>query len=205
MKARILSATLAMLLTGCYTGNPSTSTSGSFSSVPNISEESSTTTPDIPLEPLAIVTYKGQLFFNGKQVTGSVDCEGMALDQDGYFNFTAINGQATVRCSFGVISDLVTFKYKAASNDNWEQAHDTVQTFNFDRNSDLGKHLKDAYTLLNAINHCTDDQNKLCLKLWDSYDIEPLYRSGNSRAIKSFVETVALKKQESQQTEAADV
>ncbi len=206
MKARLLSVPLAMLLTGCYTSDPLTNDPSNFdffSSIPLIPQESTTATPDIPMEPLPIVTYKGRLFFNDKQVTGAIDCEGMALDDHGQFSFTAINGHATVRCSFGVISDLVTFKYQTGTNDDWEQANNTVKTFNFDSGSNLGKHAKDAYTLLDTINSCAAEENKLCLKLWDSYDIEPLYRSGDRRAISSFVESVAMKKEEKRLAEEA--
>ncbi|MFA0412762.1 SslE/AcfD family lipoprotein zinc metalloprotease [Vibrio renipiscarius] len=154
------------------------------------------------LEPPTTATYQGKLVVEGKVLTnsldssgsniGSITCDGQALDTAGQFSFTVQNGDKSIQCNFGSLSNLVTvrFSFSDLLGKNGEPEQIYVRNFDIKTDGDLASHYNDAAKLLSYISTCPTETSKLCLDEIDSYDLIDLYRTGKTEAIDAFVNPV---------------
>ncbi|CAM3438340.1 SslE/AcfD family lipoprotein zinc metalloprotease [Parendozoicomonas haliclonae] len=144
------------------------------------------------LEPPTTATYKGKLSFNNKTLMGDISCEGSPLSDAGEFPFTVTNGEKSISCSFGEVSDLVTvdFSFSDLLGKAGDPSPEYIRNFDLKADGDLGIDADDAYKLLNNISTCSTESDKICLDELDSYDIQNLYRSGDKEAIEAFLNPV---------------
>ncbi len=138
--------------------------------------------------------YTGKLSFNNKVVTGDVACDGMVLGANGEFAFSAIEGvNRTIQCQFGAITSFVTINFSDSTGNSraiGDENDESTKMFDALIDGDLAEHGEDAFRLLNKINRCPTEPDKLCLDALNSIEIAHLYRSGNKDAIEEFLNTV---------------
>ncbi|HIF9243084.1 TPA: SslE/AcfD family lipoprotein zinc metalloprotease [Photobacterium damselae] len=137
------------------------------------------TIPPSVLDP-AIKIHKGGLQLSGKQLVGDISCNGQELALNGQFTFK--DGD-DIRCDFGSIElfSQQAPQPRSLHSDAQKVIHFDIEHFLHDGAVD------NTVQVLNKIDTCKSDNNKVCLDVINSYDIATLYNSTDTEAVKEFI------------------
>ncbi|MCL1139184.1 SslE/AcfD family lipoprotein zinc metalloprotease [Shewanella pneumatophori] len=129
----------------------------------------------------AIKTYQGSLLLNGKTLSGHISCNGQALGDTGHFTFK--DGD-NVSCSYG---SLELLNQDIPLPEGWTR--DTHNAMALDMKDEWSHAISvtDGANVMAKISTCPAITTEICLDELDSFDVAPLFSSGNSQDIDAFL------------------
>ncbi|MCL1147995.1 SslE/AcfD family lipoprotein zinc metalloprotease [Shewanella marinintestina] len=129
----------------------------------------------------AIKTYQGSLLLNGKTLSGHITCNDQILGNTGHFTFK--DGD-NVSCSYG---SLELLDQDIPLPEGWTR--DTHNAMALDMKDEWSHaiSISDGAKVLSKISTCPAITTELCLDELDSFDVAPLFSSGNNQDIDAFL------------------
>ncbi|MGS0679794.1 SslE/AcfD family lipoprotein zinc metalloprotease [Shewanella sp. 125m-7] len=151
------------------------------------------TTPPTVIIP-AKKTYQGSLMLSGKTLSGHITCNGQVLAETGFFSFK--DGD-NVSCSYG---SLELINKDIPLPDGWTR--DTHNAMALDMQNDWSHDnisVADGAKIMAKVSTCPAITTEICLDELDSFDVSPLFSSGDENDIDAFLNPPA-----AEETDAID-
>lgn len=138
--------------------------------------DSNVIVPEITHPP---VSYNTALLSSGLIITGDIICNEQQLI-NGFFS---VMENSRFHCQFGSV-DLGT--YQAPSpNSQQRLVNNPIEQTSFDLSDQFGAN---ATRVLQSINQCPNEANKLCLREFESFDIQDIWKNlNNEQAVTDFL------------------
>lgn len=126
-------------------------------------------------------TYQGSLLLNGTKLTGQIHCNGQELADNGHFTFK--DGD-NVSCSFG---SLELLNKDIPLPEGWTRDSHNAMALDMKDDWSHGISVAAGAKVMAKISTCPAISTEVCLDELDSFDIAPLFSSGNNQDIDAFL------------------